>query len=92
MQVNEIILCEQKKFTFFHLLLLPTSAPVAPAAVYMHVGPAPPYMPVAPAAPNVPVAPAYMPVAPACPKHLNLKAEDYVCTKVDVCGVDNEKL
>ena len=27
-----------------------------------------------------------------CPKHLNLKAEDYVCTKVDVIGVDNEKL
>ena len=27
-----------------------------------------------------------------CPKHLNLKAEDYVCTKVDVCGVNNEKL
>ena len=27
-----------------------------------------------------------------CPKHLNLKAEDYVCTKEDVIGVDNEKL
>ena len=26
-----------------------------------------------------------------CPKHLNLKAEDYVCRKVDVIGVDNEK-
>jgi len=27
-----------------------------------------------------------------CPKHLNLKAEDYVCTKVDVKCVDNWKL
>ena len=31
-------------------------------------------------------------VVRTCPKHLNLKAEDYVCTKVDVIGVDNEKL
>ena len=27
-----------------------------------------------------------------CPKHLNLKAEDYVCTKVDVECVNNGKL
>ena len=27
-----------------------------------------------------------------CPKHLNLKAEDYVCSKVDVECVDNGKL
>ena len=27
-----------------------------------------------------------------CPKHLNLKAEDYVCTKVDMKCVDNGKL
>ena len=27
-----------------------------------------------------------------CPKHLNLKAEDCVCTKVDMKCVDNGKL
>ena len=27
-----------------------------------------------------------------CPKHLNLKAEDYGCTEVDVMCVNNRKL